>query len=285
MKKITCKFKLTNNNLQAARILRKVQWKGQKYCPYCACVENIRTHEKYKNGIYRYFCENCDKTFTDLTGTIFAKTKVPLWKWIYGLILLIESTGCLSGAELSRNIEVSYPTAWKMLRKLRNYLREEQFKGKLKGVVESDEAWISHKENQQVVMGMVERGGKVKIFPVIDRTIDSLCNPHKLHVAAGSIVMTDSLASYGGLSYEFTHHWVNHSIGEFKRNHIWTNTIESVWSQLKGVIRTIHHGIKKKYLTNYLALFCFKYNHRHLSHDQKLMTLLNLICQPRYCLY
>jgi len=285
MKKITCKFKLTNNNLRAARILRKLRWKPNIYCPRCGCLNDIRTHGKYRSGIYRYFCENCETTFTDLTGTIFAKTKVELWKWIYGLITLFEATGCLSAAELSRTIKVSYPTAWKMLRKLRGYLKNEQFEGELNGIIESDEAWISHKENQQIVMGMVERNGKVKIFPIHDRTVDSLCGPHKLHVKSGSIVMTDSLASYGGLSYEFTHHWVNHSIGEFKRNHIWTNTIESVWSQLKGVIRTIHHGIKKKYIFDYCSLFAFKYNNRKLSIPQKFEKIFNLICQPRYCLY
>jgi len=285
MKKITCKFKLTNNNLRAAKIIKELRWKPNLYCPHCACINNIRTHEKFKNGISRYFCENCGKTFTDLTGTIFTKTKVELWKWIYGLIILFESTGCLSAAELSRNIQVSYPTAWKMLRKLRSYIKQEQFEGKLYGIIESDEAWISHKENQQVVMGMVERGGRVKIFPILDRTVDSLCNPHKLYVKTGSIVMTDSLASYGALSYQFTHHWVNHSIGEFKRNHIWTNTIESVWAQLKGIIRTIHHGIKKKYIFDYCSFFAFKYNIRHLSLNQKLQKLFTLICQPRYCLY
>lgn len=285
MKKLTCKFKLTNNNLRAAKIIKKIRWKPNMYCVHCGCVEDIVQHSKLKYGLSRYFCRNCNRTFTDLSRTIFEKTKIPLWKWIYGLILLFESTGCISAAELARNIRISYPTAWKMLRKLREYLKDEQFKNRLKGVIESDEAWISHKENQKIVMGMVERNGRVKIFPVLDRTADSLCGPHKLHVEAGSIVMTDSHASYGGLSYSYTHHWVNHSAGEFKRNHIWTNTIESVWSQLKGIIRTIHHGVKQKYIFDYCSLFAFKYNHRKLSLNQKLTKTMQLICQPRYCLY
>lgn len=279
------KFKLTSNNKMAIRLIRKVHWNEHIYCPHCGCVNDIRTHSKLKTGVKRYFCENCGKTFTDLSGTIFEKTKIPLWKWIYGLILLFESTGCISAAELSRNINVSYPTAWKILRKLRNCLKDEQYKGKLYGIVESDEAWISHKDNQQMVLGMVEREGKVKMFPIIDRAVDSLCNAHFLHVEKQSIVMTDSHASYGGLFPEFIHNWICHSSGEWKRNDIWTNTIEGVWAMLKGVIRTIHHGIKKKYMTDYFALFCWKYNNRKLSLNEKLHKLLHLICQPRYCLY
>lgn len=285
MKNLTDKFKLTNNNLRAAKIIRKLHWNKQIYCPHCGCVNDIRKHSKMKNGIFRYFCENCSNTFTDLTGTVFEKTKVPLWKWIYCLIILFESTGCLSAAQLSRNIKVSYPTAWKMLKKLRKYVKSEQYTGKLYGIIESDEAWISHKDNQQIVLGMVERDGKVKMFPILDRKEDQLYYPHLRYVEKGSIVCTDSHASYGALSVHYEHHWINHSIGEWTRNQIWTNTIESVWGMLKGIIRTIHHGIKKKYIDEYLALFCFKYNNRTKSVNEKFTKLLHLICQPRYCLY
>ena len=271
--------------MRAIRIIRKLHWKGKIACPHCGCVNNITTHSIMKSGTKRYFCSNCEKTFSDLTGTIFSKTKIPLWKWIYALIILFESTGCISAAELSRSIQISYPTAWNMLRRLRRILSNEQYKGKLKGVIESDEAWISHKKNQQVVMGMVERNGKVKIFPIIDRTEISLYAPHLLHVKAGSMVCTDSLPSYNSLNIRYIHHAVNHSIGEFKRNHIWTNTIESVWSQLKGILRTIHHGVKHQYIFDYCSLFAFKYNIRKLSLENKLATLINILCQPRYCLY
>lgn len=285
MAKIPDKFILIKQPKMASKIIRKLHWNEKLYCPHCGCINDIKKHSKMRNGVFRYFCMNCSKTFTDLTGTIFEKSKIPLWKWLYGLIILFESTGCLSAAELSRNIQVSYPTAWNMLKKLRKALMSEQYKGKLQGVIESDEAWISHKDNQQIVLGMVEREGKVKMFPILDRKEDQLYYPHVWYVEKGSIVCTDSHASYGALSVYYEHYWINHSIGEWKRNHIWTNTIECIWGQLKGIIRTIHHGIKKKYIPDYLALFCFKYNNRMKSINEKLKLLLHLICQPRYCLY
>ena len=285
MNKIPNKFSLIKNNLMAIKIIRKVHWKEKRCCPYCGCINNIRKHSRMKNGVYRYFCDNCSKTFTDLTGTIFAKSKVSLWKWVYGLIMLLESTGSISAAELSRNINVSYPTAWNMLRRIRKFVHDQQYDIKLFGVIESDEAWISHKDNQQIVLGIVEREGKVRFFPILDRKEDQLLFPHYWFVKKGSIVCTDSHSSYGALGIHYTHHWVNHSIGEWKRNHIWTNTIEGVWSMLKGIIRTIHHGIKKKYMPYYFSLFSFQYNNRHLSIHYKFFTLLHHICQPRYCLY
>ena len=285
MQKIPNKFKVIKNNIIAARILRKLRWNKQIYCPYCGCIDDIRPHSNFKNGIKRYLCNNCMKTFTDLTRTIYEKTKVPLWKWVYGLMILLESTGSLSAAELSRNIEVSYPTALKMMRKIRKSFENDRFEGKLKGICESDEAWISHKENQQILLGITERDGSVRFFPIQDRSDISLYFPHRKYVEQGSMVCTDSLSTYNNLNIRYIHHTVNHSIGEFAWNHVHTNTIEGIWSMLKGIIRTIHHGVWKRYLQGYCDLFSFMYSNRHLSIPEKLNLLISKSCLPRYCLY
>lgn len=269
----------------AVKIIRKLRWNGQIACPSCACVNDILPHSILKSSVRRYFCANCSRTFTDITGTIFEKSKVPPWKWIYGIIILLESTGSLSAAELSRNIEVSYPTALKMLRKIRSSLWDDRFKGVLKGVCESDEAWISHKKNQQIMLGIVERGGRLKLFPIIDRSNVSLYFPHRKYVEKGSMVCTDSLSTYNNLNHRYIHHSVNHSAKQFAWRHIHTNTIEGVWSMLKGVIRTIHHGVWKDHLQSYCDLFVFMYSHRSLSISEKFNLLISKSCQPRYCLY
>lgn len=285
MSKIPNKFAIIKNNKMSVKLIRKVRWKGQITCPGCGCINGITTHSNLKNAVRRYYCSNCPRTFTDLTGTIFEKTKVPLWKWIYGLIVLLESTGSLSAAELSRNIEVSYPTALKMLRKIRHSLADERFMGKLKGICESDEAWISHKKNQQILLGITERDGAVRFFPIQDRSDVSLYFPHRKYVEQGSMVCTDSFSTYNNLNHRYIHHTVNHSIGEFVWRHIHTNTIEGIWGMLKGVIRTIHHGVWKKYLQSYCDLFAFTYSHRYLTVFEKLCLLISKSCQPRYCLY
>jgi len=161
----------------------------------------------------------------------------------------------------------------------------ERFNGELRGIVESDEAWISHKENQQILLGIVERQGAVKFFPILDRSEISVYFPHRKYVAAGSLVCTDGLSSYDSLNFRFIHHWVNHSVGQFAWNDIHTNTIEGVWSMLKGIIRTIHHGVSKKYLLEYCQLFSFMYSNRSLNFYEKFTLLFKNLCQPRYCTY
>lgn len=266
-------------------MLRKLRWKGKIACPSCGCISDIKQHGTQKNGLNRYLCLNCSRTFNDTTGTIFSKSKVPIWKWMYVLIILFESTASISAAEVQRSINVSYPTALNIMKRLRKVFECDHLDGKLFGVIESDEAWFGKKNNQQIMLGMVEREGSVKLFPIIDRKEDQLYYPHLRYVKKGSIIMTDGHMSYSALSISFIHHWVNHSIKEWTRNHIWTNTIEGVWSMLKGIIRTIHHGVSKRYLQGYCNLFAFRYSHRHLSFNQLFPIFINKICQPRCCLY
>ena len=55
---------------------------------------------------------------------------------------------------------------------------------------------------------------------------------------------------------------VNHSIGEYVRGDIHTNTIEGYFSILKrGVYGTYHH-VSQQHLKRYLAEFDFRYNER-----------------------
>lgn len=243
------------------------------------------THSISKFHVKRYKCGHCIKTFSDTSGTIFARSKVPLKKWIYVLITLLNATGSLSAAEVGRELSISYKTAHGMLKKIRESLWYENLHGQLKGVVESDEAWVSKKLNQQILLGMVERGGAVKISPIIDRSEVSLYYPHKRFVKRGSVVCTDGHMSYVALGIEYIHHSVNHSIGQFAWHDVTTNTIEGVWSMLKGVLRTIHHGVSKVHLMSYCDLFSFIYSNRNNSFTYTFNLLFSRLCQPRYCTY
>ena len=59
---------------------------------------------------------------------------------------------------------------------------------------------------------------------------------------------------------EFEHETVNHSAGEYVRDDVSTNSIESVWAVLKrGVYGTFHH-ISTKHLGRYVDEFTFRLN-------------------------
>jgi hypothetical protein len=55
---------------------------------------------------------------------------------------------------------------------------------------------------------------------------------------------------------------VNHSIGEYVRGDVHTNTIEGYFSILKRGINGIYHHVSQQHLKRYLAEFDFRYNER-----------------------
>lgn len=58
------------------------------------------------------------------------------------------------------------------------------------------------------------------------------------------------------------HHSVNHSINEYVRGDIHTNTIEGYFSIMKRGITGIYHHVSAQHLKRYLAEFDFRYNER-----------------------
>lgn len=58
------------------------------------------------------------------------------------------------------------------------------------------------------------------------------------------------------------HYSVNHSKGEYSRNGVNTNSIESFWAIVKRGMFGQFHWVSKKYLNRYLDEFTFRFNNR-----------------------
>ena len=127
--------------------------------------------------------------------------------------------------------------------------------------------WNSHPTGgKQAVLGMRERGGRVKAKPVetasqataSQATITEAINES---VAAGSTIYTDGSSIYSpvdGVLYE--HESVNHGAGEYVRGKVHTNGMESVWAVLKRGYNGVYHGWSKKHTQAYVDEFTFRLN-------------------------
>ncbi|EQD32905.1 ISSpo8, transposase [mine drainage metagenome] len=75
--------------------------------------------------------------------------------------------------------------------------------------------------------------------------------------------MTDESSVYTKVGREFAQHGiVTHSTGEYVRNDVTTNTVESRFAVLKrGLYGTFHH-VSEKHLQRYATEFDFRWNHR-----------------------
>jgi transposase-like protein len=81
------------------------------------------------------------------------------------------------------------------------------------------------------------------------------------HVETGSTLHTDEGRAYSGIGDAgFVHDTVNHGDGEYVREDVTTNGIESVFAVLKRGLIGVYHHASPKHLDRYVDEFSFRLN-------------------------
>jgi transposase-like protein len=117
------------------------------------------------------------------------------------------------------------------------------------------------------VLGILERGGKVRAMMVPTRRKHHLHAEIRAHVKAGSAIYTDALMSYQGLrAQNFQHEVIDHAEG-YVDGQVHTNGLENFWSLLKRGLKGTYVSVEPFHLFRYLDEQVFRYNFRSLEHD------------------
>lgn len=252
------------------------RWAGRPVCPYCGHNEKIYKINKGKT----LKCAKCRKQFSVKVGTIFEDSAIPLQKWFFAIFLITAHKKGISSTQLSRDIQVTQKTAWFILHRIRYAIRTQDFSKPLENYVEIDEGFIGKQKNlkdqdkKNIVLGMVERGGEIRLTPVKDTKASTLREKIDKNISDNSIILTDDNASYRGLKKDFFHLKINHSKG-YANGMIHINTIEGFWASLKRGIYGIYHHVSQDHLDKYCNEFEFKYNTRKLSDTERFIKMLN----------
>jgi transposase-like protein len=114
----------------------------------------------------------------------------------------------------------------------------------------------------------------LKVIPDVTREILHRFLSENTDIAKLDALYTDELRSYRGFAPN--HETVVHSIGEWVRGDVHTNSVENVWSLLKRAIIGAYHRISHKHLDAYLDELEFRFGNRD---NPKLFrdTIANLI--------
>jgi transposase-like protein len=116
-----------------------------------------------------------------------------------------------------------------------------------------------------MVVGLLERGGKVRVSVSKSRRKKELQAYVRAHIEPGAEVFTDALKSYQGLDSEYLHQFVDHTV-EYVKGHVHTNGMENFWSLLKRMLKGTYVSVEPFHLYRYLDEQSFRYNERKHEH-------------------
>lgn len=253
------------------------RWPDGFVCPHCSGTAHAIVGRRRL-----YHCHGCRTQTSLISGTVFAKTLLPLTKWFQGMYLLTQAKNSISGLELARQLGVRPDTASLMRHKLMSVMAGREASRKLDGRVEMDDVVLGG------ARGVLEGGKQGRAGPnktpfVVAVATDDDGHPQRLllhvvkthdgaeieamaraHLEPTAHVVTDGLGCFRAVTrIGCTHTAVNvtkaDQHGEKLACFRWANTIvANVKTSIAGTLKSV----AKRYVYRYLAEFQYRFNRR-----------------------
>jgi transposase-like protein len=247
-------------------------------CPTCGS-DKVKFHAERR--IWQCSSHHSKRQFSIKVGTVMEDSAIPLDKWLTAAWLITNCKNGISSYEIARDVKVTQKSAWFMLHRIRLAMQDETLGSKFSGEVEADETFIGGKarnmhknvkarritgqgrntDDKIMVMGILERGGKVRTKIVADRKQETLHGAVRANVEAGADLFTDTFGAYKGLQGEFEHQVVDHAL-RYVDGRVHTNGLENFWSLLKRGLAGTYVAVEPFHLFRYLDEQSFRYNNR-----------------------
>lgn len=249
-----------------AEYLYAVKWPNGFICPHCG-----HRHGYALGRTRRYQCAKCRKQTSLTAGTALHRSHLPLRKWFLAMYLVVCDKRGISALSLAGKIEVSYDTAWNLLRRIREAMKNRDANYMLEGFIEFDDSYFGAK-----IKGKAGRAaGNQAVFVAVAKDADGKPQYLKMRVTDnvqsgavkefadgnmkfGSVIETDGFSSYRKpLASTYTH-----IVENFNPDSEHLKWLHKIIGNAKAFINGTYHGTSTKHLQMYLCEFCYRFNRR-----------------------
>lgn len=251
----------------------RAKFAGQRYeCPRCLCAKywEMKTNREIRK------CRRCGHYNRLRVETILEHSKLPLLTWARAIFLVTQDKRGVSALQLKRQLLIgSYRTAWRLLLRIREAMRQRDERYLLTGIVELDGADLGEQKDKgkkKILIAVetkqwVDEKGRTKEragFAKVKLSRESkICAQQFVdeHLHPGTHVNSDASPAFIGLQGVAADNRVMH--GQPQELDSWLPWVQR-WVQLaKAWLLGTHHGVKSKYFELYLAEHNYRFNRRH----------------------
>src|ERR1700730_5156580 len=288
-------FRMTDAEAETA--FKAVRWPDTNGAPVCPSCGSVGAYEARRpNGALRFRCKGCKKDFTITSGTLFASHKLPLRGYLAASAVFCNEAKGKSALALSRDLGLSYKSAFVLLHKLREAMAEEM-KGRVVGgegkTAEVDGGYFggymkpaNQKEYRRdrrlarhqngkpkVVVIIRERGGNS--VPAVFGSESQAASFIKARIAKGTTVHADEAGAWDGLHERYEMKRINHQEA-YSLDGACTNYAEEYFSRLRRGEIGIHHHIAGAYLLRYAQESSWREDNRRVSNGDQVSRIAHL---------
>jgi transposase-like protein len=269
------------------------RWPNGVTCPTCGSTEVAFLAKQRRWKCYQ---KHERPQFSVKVGTVMEDSPIGLDKWLMAMWQIVNCKNGISSYEVHRAIGITQKSAWFLDHRIRFALGLGPT-NKFSGQIEADETFIGGKarnmhaakraakvtgtggKDKTAVMGILERGGKVRTKVIENTKRKTLQAEIRAHVLAGSALFTDALKSYEGWS-AFQHEVVDHAV-EYVRDEVHTNGLENFWSLVKRGLNGTYISVEPFHLFRYLDEQSFRYNNRKMNDGDRFNIVVRQIVGKR----
>lgn len=245
-----------NTEEACADVLFRAKWPTGFTCTRCGHrhASTIATRR-----LPLFECRHCGYQSSLTAGTVMEGSRTELRKWFMAFFLVSRTECGTNAVELSRNINVTYKTAWLILRKIRHAMSEADSRSLLTGIIRvngsvygrpHNPSWYRHPQEHPLLIGAsVDEHGdpayvKIKVVSgdhmkerVILRSAEQAFTKRHMEPLITNVQFVRSRWSYKRFQQLLrisaaASHWIN----------------------------TTFHGLGPKHLQAYLDEFCYRLN-------------------------